>query len=69
MESSNPCVGPLPRVKLSLPLLYGDDLISAAELMTFFLMLPSVKITRKIARMKSYVAAAIFPFFWIKILI
>ena len=38
MISSNPCVGPSPRIKISFPLLSTctDELISAPKIMTFF---------------------------------
>ena len=41
--SSNPCVGPSPRIKISFPLLLTctDELMSAPEIMTFFPMFPS----------------------------
>ena len=43
MVSSNPCVGPSPRIKASFPLLSicTDEFISAPKIMTFFLMLLS----------------------------
>ena len=42
--SSNSCVGPLPRIKISFFLLSicTDELISAPKIMKFFPMLPSV---------------------------
>ena len=43
MVSSNPCVGTLPRIKISLSLLsiYTDELASAPKIMKFFPNLPS----------------------------
>ena len=44
VESSYPCVGPAPRIKISLPLLLicTDEAISAPKILTFFPLLPSV---------------------------
>ena len=44
--SSNPCVGPSPKIKISLFLLSvcTDELISAPEAKTFFAMCPSVNV-------------------------
>ena len=43
MVSSNPCVGPSPKIKISFPLLSTctDELISASKIMSFFPMVPS----------------------------
>ena len=41
LESSNPCAGPSPRIKISFPLLSrcADELISASKIIAFFPML------------------------------
>ena len=38
--SSNPCVGPIPRIKISLLSVCTDELISTPKIMTFLPILP-----------------------------